>query len=462
MIPASTYTYLYTPFSEDHEINQYCGLGIGWAKVSGLDTYLGADDDDWEWIVVSFDVAWLACQWSGLSLLWLSPRTLMLSAITIWTLAAGCECFSPDFATACALRAVSGSAQGCLTGVIPFYISLFYRENDLPVRLGLYMSGSILATPLAGWLSMLVLKIVDDVGLSDITRWRYLFFVEMLISGLVTAWMWRRLPASPDHAGCSIKYDECASLERNSQSYPRRETKPTYTRRREAQAALSRPIPYFLLSIFCLNSMTFMPMTVFLRIGGTTMYSYMPVYLPATVFSMGYSPNVSQSLYAPPYILAVAAMMVTVRFWTGRTLGQLAWLVLPSAIAFNCLAVLKDGPTSTWVRYLCLVPIAMSYFNTLLIVFTTATSGTKFERLFCLSLIQGVGQWVPTFGMRLYPPESYPFYRTGMLIAGIAELSIGGLAIAFVYWSSRCRQDYIAIINTDDGHDLPVRAESTG
>lgn len=79
---------------------------------------------------------------------------------------------------------------------MPFYLSLFYRREELALRTGLFISAAPLATAYAGFLAYAITSIP-----SSIAPWRLLFLLEgfpSLVAGICAYYF---IPDSPADAG---------------------------------------------------------------------------------------------------------------------------------------------------------------------------------------------------------------------------------------------------------------------
>lgn len=93
------------------------------------------------------------------------------------------------------LRALLGIAEAAFGPGVPFYLSLFYRREELAFRTGLFISAAPLATAYAGFLAYAITSIP-----SPIAPWRLLFILEgfpSIIAGIAAFYM---IPDSPGDA----------------------------------------------------------------------------------------------------------------------------------------------------------------------------------------------------------------------------------------------------------------------
>lgn len=103
-----------------------------------------------------------------------------------------------SFGSLLILRALLGISEAAFGPGVPFYLSFFFRRNELAFRTGLFISAAPLATSFASSLAWLITKLGQDGPLAP---WRLLLLVEGFPSVVVAAWAWEFIPDSPGTAG---------------------------------------------------------------------------------------------------------------------------------------------------------------------------------------------------------------------------------------------------------------------
>jgi MFS family permease len=97
--------------------------------------------DGWyEWSLTAFYITYIAFEW--MSLLWkLVPAHILVSVIVFtWGVVASLQAIAVSYPMLIALRLVLGIGEAGFTG-IPFYLSFFFRRNELAFRTAIFMSG---------------------------------------------------------------------------------------------------------------------------------------------------------------------------------------------------------------------------------------------------------------------------------------------------------------------------------
>lgn len=114
-----------------------------------------------------------------------------------WGLAASCQSLVTSFGALVTLRALLGIAEAAFGPGVPFYLSLFYKREELAFRNGLFISAAPLATSFASSLAWLIVRLSSD---GPIAPWRTLFLVEGFPSVIVSIFAWILIPDSPGSA----------------------------------------------------------------------------------------------------------------------------------------------------------------------------------------------------------------------------------------------------------------------
>ena len=80
---------------------------------------------------------------------------------------------------------------------VPFYLSFFYKRDELAFRTGLFISAAPLAISFASSLAWVITKIGNHIPIAD---WRLLFLVEGFPSIVVSVFVFLYIPDNPETA----------------------------------------------------------------------------------------------------------------------------------------------------------------------------------------------------------------------------------------------------------------------
>lgn len=125
------------------------------------------------------------------------PHIYISLCVCAWGLAASFQSLATSFWTLAFLRAVLGIAEAAFGPGVPFYLSLFYKREELAFRIGLFISAAPLATSFASSLAWLIVRMSSD---GPVAPWRTLFLVEGFPSVVVAVFAWVVVPDSPGTA----------------------------------------------------------------------------------------------------------------------------------------------------------------------------------------------------------------------------------------------------------------------
>ena len=221
------------------------------------------------------------------------------------------------------IRLLLGVGEAAFSPGVPFYLSFFYRRDELALRAAIQISAAPLASSFAGSLAYLITWLGAR---SPIASWRVLFLVEGFPSIIAAIVAWSFVADGPEFAwfltqrerniarlrlrregGAKQEHDEkeAESTSVISHSMDWRGVAQTLTDPKAYLTAVSlpflssRPVTFHLLR-------QLIPLrTQLMFLSCNIAFSSLPVFLPTILTSMGYTPLTSQALSAPPYILSL-------------------------------------------------------------------------------------------------------------------------------------------------------------
>jgi MFS family permease len=95
------------------------------------------------------------------------------------------------------LRFLLGISEAAFGPGVPFYLSFFFKRNELAYRTGLFISAAPLANSFASTLAFAIVKFGKNTAIES---WRLLFIIEGFPSIIVAVWAWYVIPDSPSTA----------------------------------------------------------------------------------------------------------------------------------------------------------------------------------------------------------------------------------------------------------------------
>lgn len=126
------------------------------------------------------------------------PAHIYISlCILSWGIIASLQALTTSFPFLLTLRALLGIGEAAFGPGVPFYLSFFFRRDELAFRVGLFLSASPLSSSFAGALAWVITKLAKN---SSFSPWRLLFLIEGFPSVLIAVWAWDFVPDGPGTA----------------------------------------------------------------------------------------------------------------------------------------------------------------------------------------------------------------------------------------------------------------------
>ncbi|KAK2591623.1 hypothetical protein QQS21_010692 [Conoideocrella luteorostrata] len=396
---------------------------IGNARIAGMEQDLQTSPprSDWyEWSLTAFYVSYIAFEWMAL-LFKLVPAHIVVSlTVLTWGITASLQAIAASYPVLIALRVVLGIGEAGFAG-IPFYLSFFFKREELAFRTAIFISAAPLATSFASTLAYIIVKFAR---LSPIAPWRLLFLVEGFPSVLISVIAWSAIPDSPESASYLTKREKKVArlrLRHERSSSTSSVQKPTTTYRlrlRDLLLVVADPVAWITSAMFFLTNMA---------------YSSLPVFLPKILTEMGHDALSAQALSAPPYLIAFVVVLFTSHMsdrLQARTV-PLVFHALCSACGYGFLALAETIHPPPFLRYLAVYPAAIGFFNVvnLVIAWSINNQASQTRQGGGFAILQVIGQCGPLVGTRLYPDADAPYYTSGMKTCALAMLVVAFLAV---------------------------------
>lgn len=365
-----------------------------------------------------------------------------------WGVVASLQSIAISYPALIFLRTLLGVGEAGFSGV-PFYLSFFYRRDELAFRTALFISGKCwkvqtppvstawlliceaaapLATTFASSLAWLILKIGEN---GPIAAWRLLFLLEGFPTVVIGVLAWTALPDRPQAASYLTAREKKVARLRLRHERPRSRTggpdgRELGLKLREVLTVLVDPKAWITGCMFFLTNMA---------------YSSLPVFLPTILHDMGHTSLQSQALCAPPYLISFLTILVTAHL-SDRMQSRAPFIMihaLSSALGYTVLALAQPFSIHPILRYLAIYPAASGFFNVvvLLIAWTINNQPTESKQGGGFVLMQIIGQCGPLVGTRLYPTSDAPFFERGMWACAIAMSVVAMLAVVLRFYLAR-------------------------
>ena len=255
----------------------------------------------------------------------IGPRFWIPFLVTAFGLVSLCTAFVQSFAGLCVARAFLGLAEGGVMPGIAFFLSCFYKRNELLFRVGIFVSAASMAGAFGGLLAAGLARIPEfgtaAVRLHD---WRHIFFFEGLITMLVGLAAPFVMQTHPENCKFLSERERAIAAERlirEHRSNPHEKVEMKHVKR----AVLNVNNWVAALGFFAVN---------------VTVQSF-SLFLPSILADMGYTTTRAQLFSVPPYVVA-CLISIAIAFVSDKTKMRgiyLATFPLLCVIGFTILRV---------------------------------------------------------------------------------------------------------------------------
>ncbi|GME27189.1 High-affinity nicotinic acid transporter [Neofusicoccum parvum] len=389
---------LYTPDEEravlkrlDRRLVLFMGLlymlsfldrsNIGNAKVAGMSRDLNLSSNQYEWLLTAFYVTYIVFEWMTLMYRLVPPHIYIPICVFSWGLLASLQSLSTSFTSLLVLRALLGVSEAAFGPGVPFYLSFFFRRDELAFRTGLFISAAPLSTSFAS-------KRDEGAGQTDEEG------IRMRSSGAVKK---------------GVDF-------------------------REVLKTLTDPKCYLTALMFFACNIAFSSVPVFLptiiqEMGHSALTSQAlsaPPYLVAFASVLLTAHASDRSRARSPYLIFHACLAAS-SFALIAALGARA--------ATSPAASTPHRNIAHTLRYAALYPATAGFFSavTLIIAWTLNNQRSASGRGAGLAVLNVVGQCGPLVGTRLFPAADAPYYARGMGACAGCMAGVGVLA-AVLRW----------------------------
>ncbi|KAL2039976.1 hypothetical protein N7G274_007379 [Stereocaulon virgatum] len=390
---------------------------IGNARIAGLSEDLNLSSLQYEWLLRAFYITYILFEW--MTLLWkvFPPHIYLSICVASWGLVASLQSLAFSFSSLLALRAALGIGEAAFVGV-PFFMSFFFKRDELAFRTGLFISAAPLATSFASSLAWVITKIGTKTPISP---WRLLFLLEGFPSIIVSVFVFLYIPDNPQSAQyLTPRERRVAKLRlRKEKDDSGNGTGRKGLQWKEIAQTLVDPKSYLTAAMFfCAN----------------VAFSSLPVFLPTIIEEMGYTALQSQALSAPPYLLSFLTVILTA-YLSDKHRTRSPFIVFHALLAssgYALMAITGSLHLSPHVRYIGVYPASMGFFSvvTIIITWTINNQDSDSKKGTGVAMLNYIGQLGPLVGVHLYPESEGPFYVKGMSICAGFMGAVAVLAFA--------------------------------
>ncbi|KAJ1910346.1 hypothetical protein IWQ60_010702 [Tieghemiomyces parasiticus] len=324
---------------------------------------------------------------ANLALRQTSPSRWIGFIVTLWGTFCCCVAAVQNAAGLLSLRFFLGCAEaGFLPGVV-YYMTLWYHQREISMRISMFYVSIVLAGALGGVLSYAV-SFMD--GIRGLSAWRWLFLIEGLPTVMVGIAIFFVLPDSPQQSRWLSSSDK-TRIEQHLQGT----LEPTDVNLTSTWGAWT-------------NGYTYVHALIMLSAG-------LPVYsisfLMSTVIrDLGYSNLSAQLLTIPPFLVA-AVFMVTSSYTVDRTSNRAYPIALGLVISITGFILLATLDSSTG-KYISLFLATVGPYNVSPINYAWLASNitSRSQRAVAIAIVTAVANISGVLAGQMYRQSEAPNY----------------------------------------------------
>jgi MFS family permease len=320
-------------------------INIGNASIQGLPADLGLKGLQFNWALSIFYIVYLLVEVpSNILLKRIGGRFYLPFLVCGFGLVSLCTAFVRNFQGLMVARVFLGIFEGGAMPGMAFFLSCFYKRNELLFRMGIYVSAASIAGAFGGLLATALSRIPEwGAEGARIHTWRNIFFFEGLVTVIVglIAPIW--MPTTPSGAYFLSDRERRIAAER-------------LVREQKADPAANVTMTDLKRGIFCIHNYTCA--LGFFLINITV--QGLSVFLPKILFDLGWTNTEAQLYSVPPYV-AACLVAIAVAYASDKTHQRGVWLAAFSCLAIIGFAILRFG-TGANVRYMAVYFVTVGAF----------------------------------------------------------------------------------------------------
>ncbi|KAJ4364615.1 hypothetical protein N0V83_009211 [Neocucurbitaria cava] len=371
---------------------------IGNARVANMEKDLHMTPRDYSNALTIFFISYAGFEpLTNIAIKKWSPRVFFTGIILAWGIIMTLMGVVHNNAGLLACRWFLGIAEAGLFPGVNYYLSCWYKRQELGFRAALFFSAAALAGSFGG---LLAAAITQMDGAGGYEGWRWIFIIEGLITVFVGIFCWWMVFDFPDTARF-LNADEKLRAQRRLKHDGQARAKVGGIDRRHVMAALKdwKTWGYAVIYMGCL----------------CPLYCF-SLFLPTILLGMGYQGTKAQLLSVPPY--AVAATMTVIVGWVAdktKWRGYCNMAVsLTGCIGFAMLLATSNVHVQYAGTFLGAVGIYPTVSNTL----TWASNNVEgsLKRGVMVGVVVGWGNMNGVVSSNIYIAKEKPRYYTGHAI----------------------------------------------
>lgn len=399
---------------------------IGNAYQAGMATQLGLEnkgrEGEYPLVLNFFYIGFILFQWC--IMLWKvwRPSRFVPVVIICWGVVSCSQAAVKTWLQLLGTRFLLGAFEAAFSPGIYFYFSFFYHRQEMAKRVGVFQSFS----PLSSSFSGAIAYAVTQHPAKRMDPWRLLFLIEgipTIVCGFIAFYAiydsphsCRFLTPRERDIARARTLQQAGSVDRGGHALSTADT----------IAALADPKVWFHTVLYFAMSVASVPI---------------PIFLPTILKGIGYTNITAQGMSAPPYLVAVVAI-IGVCYLSDRY-QQRAWAIIGCClVAIGGYLILALGQ-GEGVRYFGLFLAVPGVYasHAIIMTWTGDNQGSDSKRGVAFIVLHVFGLTGPILGTRLFPKTQEPRYLEGIWVTvGFIGLTVVVTGVYRVYLARLNRQ----------------------
>ncbi|KAH8727205.1 major facilitator superfamily domain-containing protein [Phaeosphaeriaceae sp. PMI808] len=302
---------------------------VGNARIQGMAKDLNLVGYRFNWVTSIFYIVYMFVEVpSNIILKMLGPKYYLPLLVVGFGFVSLCSAFVHSFQGLLAARAMLGVFEGGVMPGLAFFITCFYKRNELLFRVGIYVSAASMAGAFGGLLATGLSRIPPwGIAAMRIHTWRNIFFFEGLFTILVGLGAPFLMPRNPGECWFLTPRERMIASQRLKSKSGADENEKVEAR--HVKRAVMNITNYF-----CALGFFFINITV----------QGISLFMPSLLNDLGWTATKAQLYSVPPYVCAclIAIAIAFISDKTNRRGLYLAIFTLPAIAGFAIMRWSKD------------------------------------------------------------------------------------------------------------------------
>ncbi|KAF1843819.1 uncharacterized protein K460DRAFT_378875 [Cucurbitaria berberidis CBS 394.84] len=402
-------------------------VNVGNARIQGMGKDLHLVGVRFNWVTSIFYIVYMFVEVpSNILLKRIGPKYYLPLLVVGFGFVSLCTAFVHSFQGLLAARAMLGMFEGGVMPGLAFFITCFYKRNELLFRIGIYVSAASMAGAFGGLLATILARI-PPWGISSmvIHTWRNIFFFEGLFTMLVGLGAPFLMPRSPQECWFLNERERMIAMQRLVLKGGGAEDEKVEVH--HVKRAVMNVTNYF-----CALGFFFINITV----------QGISLFMPTILNDLGWTATKAQLYSVPPYVCAclVAVGIAFISDKTNRRGIYLAIFTLPAIAGF---AIMRWASNPD-VRYGGIFLITLGAFpgGPGFLAWSANNAAGPAVRSVSTAYVVTLGTAGGILATWTYTSKDAPKYPTGHTINLCGQICVLILAcggIAYCKWENRQR-----------------------